>query len=122
MAAESGSSPARDAARRDIELMIEAAAKLRDDIQHHVEINRVVLDALDQVGGLGAALERVQAGRWRLTLTDSLARYELLRHRARLSLVAVGIEEGMTTSDVAEQWRISRQLAARYLRDIDRSP
>jgi hypothetical protein len=98
--------------------MIEAAAKLRDDLQGHVEINRVVLDALEQVGGLAAALERVQAGHWRLTLTDSLARYELLRRRARMSLVALGVEEGMTTSEVAEVWGISRQLAARYLRDI----
>lgn len=101
--------------------MIEAAAKLRDDLQSHVEINRAVLDALEQVGGLAAALGRVQAARSRLTLTDSLARYELLRRQARLSLVAVGVEEGMTASDVAELWGISRQLAARYLRDIERS-
>ena len=99
--------------------MMEAAEKLRDDLQGHVEINRVVLDALEQVGELAAALERVQAGRWRQTLTDSLARYELVRRRARLSLVAVGVEEGMTASDVAEVWSISRQLAARYLRDIE---
>lgn len=101
--------------------MIEAAAKLRDDLQSHMDINRVIIDALDQVGGLAAALERVQAGRWRQTLTDSLARYELLRRRARLSLVAVGVEEGMIASDVAEVWSISRQLAARYLRDIEGS-
>jgi alkylation response protein AidB-like acyl-CoA dehydrogenase len=100
-------------------LMMEAAAKLRDDIQSHGEINREVVRALGQVGALAPALERVQAGRWRLTLTDSLARYELLRHRARLSLIAVGVEEGMTVADVAEKWGISRQLAARYLRDIE---
>ena len=54
-----------------------------------------------------------------MALTDSLARYELLRHRARLSLIAVAVEEGMTVADIADQWRISRQLAARYLRDIE---
>jgi hypothetical protein len=100
-------------------LMMEAAAKLRDDLERHVEINREVVQALEQVGALGAALERIQAGEWRTRLTDSLARYELLRHRARLSLIAVGMEEGMTVADVAEQWSISRQLAARYLRDIE---
>ena len=116
---ESGSSAAREAARRDMALMMEAAAKLRDDIHAHVEVNRKVVEALEQVGALGAALERVQAGRARMTLTDSLAHYELLRHRARLSLMAVGVEEGMTVADVAEHWEISRQLAARYLRDIE---
>jgi hypothetical protein len=121
MAGEPEPGSAREVARKDMELMIEAATKLRDDLDGHVSINQEILDGLGRVGELGTALERVKAAQWRLSLTDSLSRYELIRHRARLSLIAVGIEEGMTVSDVAEHWGISRQLAGRYLRDIKES-
>jgi len=52
-------------------------------------------------------------------LSDSIRNFERLRHRARLRLIGVGLAQGMTVQDVSAEWGVSRQLAARYLRELE---
>jgi hypothetical protein len=53
----------------------------------------------------------------RHSLTGSIEQLESARHQSRLSLVAVGLREGMTIGDFGRIWGISRQLASRYARE-----
>ena len=56
-------------------------------------------------------------GAARRTVTDAVAEFECARHRFRLALVAVGVDNGMSGADIGAALAFSRQLASRYLQE-----
>jgi hypothetical protein len=109
----------RAKAERDLERMLESEIALLDDLEHHVVVTRQILEGVRRRDDLDEVLARARSGEWRRRLTDSLTAFERNRHRARLRLIALGTEKGMTLTEVQEHWAITRQLAQRALRDID---
>ena len=93
----------------------------RKEVAHVAGLARLELteDELDlYTEQLATVLERAGSRTWRPRLTESLTAYERLRHRARLGLIALGVEQGMTVTDVQRHWAITKQLANRALRQI----
>jgi hypothetical protein len=108
----------RARAEQDMERMLAAALTLLVDLEHHVAVNRDILEGMRRHENLGEVLDRSGSGALRRRLTESLTAYERSRHRARLRLIALGIEEGMTLAEIQDRWAITRQLAQRAMRDI----
>ena len=44
-------------------------------------------------------------------------RFEAARHRVRLLLVAIEVDEGRSIGEVARSWGVSRQLASRWVQE-----
>lgn len=75
------------------------------------------------------AMETVQAGlvmelmvptvggTVRRTLSDAMSDFESARHRVRVALVAVALDNGMTSAETGEAFCFSRQLASRYVKE-----
>lgn len=56
-------------------------------------------------------------GTARRTMSDAMSEFEATRHRFRLALVAVAIDNGMSAAQIGEAFAFSRQLASRYLKE-----
>ncbi len=110
---------ARERAVLDMERMLEAATILREDLDGHVAVCQEVLDGIRREVGLEAVLDEINSRAWRPRMTDALTAYARLRHRARLRLIALGVAEGMTVTDVERSWSITKQLANRSIREAD---
>lgn len=98
---------------------LEAARRLREDLETHETISRQIMEAVAEGRPLAAELRLQNAAEWRPALSDSIRSFERCRHQARLALIAVGLSEGMGAAEVGELWGITRQLVSRYLREID---
>lgn len=68
--------------------------------------------ALDQI------LDTVQSAERRVRMTEILAEFDACRHRLRISITAAGLEEGMSIGDVGRAFGVSRQLAARFAKEV----
>jgi len=109
---------ARARAVAEMEQLLEATTTLRRNLEGHEAVCRTILDGVRDGEQLATVLERAGSRTWRPRLTESLTAYERLRHRARLGLIALGVEQGMTVTDVQRHWAITKQLANRALRQI----
>ncbi|HEY5108491.1 MAG TPA: hypothetical protein VII96_02670 [Acidimicrobiales bacterium] len=62
-------------------------------------------------------------GSARRSMSDALSEFESARHRFRMALVAVALDNGMTAVQIGQAFAFSRQLASRYLKEArDRWP
>jgi hypothetical protein len=83
----------------------------------------------DDVAGYEGGIATVQAGlvmqilapaiggTVRQNVNDGVAGFEAARHRFRLALVAVALDNGMSAVQIGEAFGFSRQLASRYLKE-----
>jgi transposase-like protein len=53
-----------------------------------------------------------------VAMTDLLAEFDECRHRLRISITAAGLEEGMSIGDIGRAFGVSRQLAARFAKEV----
>jgi len=110
--------PLHDAAVAGLEVLIESTVALRRQLDAHEAVcRRVLADVHDQVP-MGCALPAARADTWRSGLTDAIKCFEGTRHRARLALVAMSIDEGSTIAEIARTWGVSRQLASRWVGEL----
>ena len=90
---------------------------------------KALLDKLDQsmrraVGQLerGASANKVVSATGlpdrRAALNDSAARMRLARYECQRAMFRLAIAEGISKSDIARQWRVSRQLVSRTAREL----
>ena len=97
-------------ARRD------AALLLRDILDADVALYDAGRAAVDD----GRAMEILippAAGKVRQAVSDAISEFEAARHRFRLALVALAVDNGMTARQIGEAFAFSRQLAGRYLKE-----
>ncbi|MGA2803257.1 MAG: hypothetical protein ABSF89_02530 [Acidimicrobiales bacterium] len=88
-------------------------------------LNDVTREALRRTRKVGSMLERGSSARgaisalvtadFRQRMSDCLSEYEDARRQVRVDLALLGRAEGMSVTELARQWGISRQLVARYL-------
>ena len=57
------------------------------------------------------------AGQIRQAMSDAVTAFEAARHRFRLALVAVAVDNGLTARQIGDAFGFSRQLASRYLKE-----
>ena len=68
----------------------------------------------------GAAVEFMVpgvAGAARRNVSEVMSEFESARHRFRLAMVAVSLDNGMTAAQIGQAFAFSRQLASRYLKE-----
>ena len=106
------------------ELEVAEAMTARRDAA--VNLQTVLADDIAQYEGGMAAIQAGLAkdilvptvgGTIRRSVSDAMSELESARHRFRLALVAVAIDNGMTAGQVGEAFGFSRQLASRYLKE-----
>lgn len=97
-------------ARRDAAVRL--ATVLADDLSTYDGVMVGVLD-----GRATDILDPDVGGVIRRTVSDAMAQFEAARHRFRLALVAVAVDNGMTAAQIGEAFTFSRQLASRYLQE-----
>jgi hypothetical protein len=107
----------REAAIREVSRLLESAAELRATVRSTEMLYRKMLKSLEQGTRISAALNDVHAGSARLALTETLESFENIRHQSRLTLIAAGLNEGMSIGELGRSWRFSRQLASRYAKE-----
>jgi hypothetical protein len=98
------------AARRDAAVRLQQV--LADDVAAYEGGVKVV-----QQGGALDFLVPAVGGNLRRSVSDAMADFEAARHRFRLALVAVAVDNGMTGAQIGEAFAFSRQLASRYLKE-----
>jgi hypothetical protein len=112
----------RDEAKEDLERLIVAVDELEERLEATKKVYQASLDSLKADQPLGDTLRSVGAAGARQAMTDALDRFEQLRHNSRLSMIATGLDEGMTINGLSKVWGISRQLASRLVKEVrDRS-
>jgi len=107
----------RRAAADGIEELIGATSVLRSELNVHEDTCRKVVDEVRVDHEITGVLPEVRADSWRAAVTDAIRGFEAARHRVRLLLVAIEIEEGRSIGDVARSWGVSRQLASRWVQE-----
>lgn len=104
----------RKGARRETELLLESAQRLRATLEETEETYRQVLRRLDEGGGATETVLALGADAARSQLTDAVKDFEHRRHRARVAMIAVQLQEGESIGAIGRSWGFSRQLASVY--------
>ncbi len=108
----------RDTALDEIDDLLESARRLRADLRLKETAYRQTARRIERGSPLEEVMEASGAHSARQELTDALAEFERHRHRTRLALTAAALEEGMSIGQIGRAWGFSRQLAARYAREV----
>ena len=109
--------PLTDLAATGLEELIESTVELRRQLITHETLCRRVLADVRDHAAVGCTLSAVRVDRWRSAVTESIREFETVRHRTRLVLVAMSLDEGMSIAEIARSWGVSRQLASRWVRE-----
>ena len=104
-------------AAADLEELIESTVALRHRLVTHEVVCRRILAEVQHDTAIGCVLPAVRADRWRAAVTDAIKGFEASRHRVRLDLVGMSLDEGMTIAEIARSWGVSRQLASRWVHE-----
>jgi hypothetical protein len=107
----------RGSAADGIEELIGATSVLRSELNAHEVTCRKVLDEVRVDHEITGVLPEVHADTWRSAVTDAIRGFEAARHRVRVLLVAIEVEEGRSIGEVARSWGVSRQLASRWVQE-----
>jgi len=108
----------RESAVEEIGQLLESAKVLRADLRVKEAAYRRVSRMLEKGEPIDEVLEDSGARTARQELTDAMTDFERHRHSTRLSLTAAALEEGMSIGQIGRAWGFSRQLAARYAREV----
>jgi hypothetical protein len=99
----------------DLDALIQATVHTRRDLRTYqtaAEQNRRYLAA----GGAASDMtKQFDGATLRATFSDSVSNLEGVRTRARRSVWRLQVAEGMTISEIARAWGLSRQLVSRSL-------
>ena len=97
-------------ARRD------SALRLRDALEFDVAGFEDGITAVREGRALDI-LEATYAGEIRQRMSDALLDFEAARHRFRLAMVALAMDDGRSARQIGDAFKFSRQLASRYLKE-----
>ena len=105
-------------ARNDVEDLIKALGELRLTIRSAETSSKRALKLLEGEIDMRSALEAIQPAEVRALANESLNAVERARHSVRLSIFALGIEQGLSIGELGRAWGFSRQLATRYAKEV----
>jgi len=105
-----------------LEELIGVTSVLRSELNAHEVICRKLLGEVRVDHEITGVLPEIHAETWRSAVTDAIRNFEAARHRVRLLLVAIEVEEGGSIGDVAKSWGVSRQLASRWVQESGTIP
>jgi hypothetical protein len=97
--------------------LIGVTSMLRSELIDHEVICRKLLGDVPVDHEIAGVLQEIHAETWRSAVTDAIRGFEAARHRVRLLLVAIEVEEGGSIGKVARSGGGSRQLASRWVQE-----
>ncbi len=86
---------------------------LRERIDAWEATSRGIEVGLGHGSTIAECLESQRSAKRRRETTDAFGEFERLRHDARLAMINLAVSEGMSKSDIARAWGISRQWAGK---------
>src|ERR1700722_11800410 len=105
----------RTKAIEDLDRLLVAVDELTKELVAAKRLYRKAGQSLRAGDKVATALAKAQAGEVRESVIISLDEFERCRHASRMSLIAAGLEDGMTISSLSKAWGVSRQLISRYV-------
>ena len=106
------------AAIQSVEQVLTSLAELRKAIREAETSTRRALRAYQKSTDIREALEAIQPSVARTTVNEALDEVERARHEARRATFALGLQQGMSIGELGRAWGFSRQLAARYAKEV----
>jgi len=103
---------------RDVRRLMDCGQELRALILESRKGFTKGLKLLETGIPLDQALTELNTAQRRLKMTDMLSEFDECRHRVRVSITAAGLEEGMSIGDIGRAFGVSRQLAARFAKEV----
>jgi hypothetical protein len=100
-----------------MEELIEADEEVRCRLVASERVLRRGIARLESGEEIASALEATQAAERRQEVNEALEALQLARHDLRVAVLAAGLEEGMSLSEVARGFGISRQLVQRLAKE-----
>ena len=94
-----------------------ASDDLRRELHANERATDVPIEGLDHGVPLEQLLDMINSERMRPQLTASLQGYERKRRAARLRVIALALEQGLSVEDIQKRWAITRSLAVRNIRE-----
>ena len=93
------------------------SSALRESLQRYETMLEHVGREVENGVPLHEVMTKIGVATNRLNLLQRLTRFEDARHRMRVACFRLSHAEGLTISDIARLWGISRQLAARFIKE-----
>jgi len=113
-------SKAREEIPEQLRELADCAENLRKALLRYRKANIVLAELLADGTPTIEALERARASQLRPELTDALDEFSGSRHKARLTLLALAVEEGASMAEAGRSFSVSRQLASRLIAERQR--
>ncbi len=107
----------RDGVIRAMERLLEADKEVRQQLQAAERVLRRGIRGIEEGEPIARALRTTKAGERRQNVNDALENLQIARHDLRTAVIAAGLEEGMSLSEVARAFGISRQLVQRHAKE-----
>jgi hypothetical protein len=108
----------RNQAVLDLERLVAAVDELQGGLKAAKAHYQKALRSLRRGDPVQSALAVGASASTRETTTAMLEQFERDRLASRMSLIAAGVDEGMSINTVSKAWGISRQLASRYVNRV----
>jgi hypothetical protein len=100
-----------------IEDLLESLVELRKSTRATEATVRRGLKLVVSGADVATALRAVSPADTRQSINDALKAVEEARHRMRLHIFEIGIQEGLSIGELGRMFGFSRQLAARYAKE-----
>jgi histone H3/H4 len=107
----------RDRAIQSTQHLLEALGDLRIATRATETSIRRALKKTERGGDVSEALVALTPSGLRQSMNVALEAVEKARHEARLTVFAMGLEQGMSIGELGRMFGFSRQLAARYAKE-----
>ena len=107
----------RDGVIRAMERLVEANQAVRRQLLVGERVLKRGIARLESGEDIASAHAAPRAAERRQDTNDALTALQLARHDLRIAVLAAGLEEGMSLSEVARGFGISRQLVQRLAKD-----
>jgi hypothetical protein len=98
--------------------LIEANREVRRTMQANERVLQRTLRSLEAGHGIAGTFARVPTVPARQASNDAERALLRARHQLRLAVFDAGLAEGMSIAELARCWGFSRQLGARYVKEI----
>lgn len=93
--------------------LLESLAALDDVLERYDKVTREVIAEVERGTPLVTALHVLGGSVVRPEVTAALDSFEAARHRVRVAMFGLGLEQGASISEIGRSLGISRQLASR---------
>lgn len=110
---------------REGKRLVDSTEELRDILRRYRGVTTTMITRVENGTLMFDAIQQAYGSIVRPELTDALEEFEAARHRARLAMFRLGIEQGSSISEIGRALGISRQLASRLAaeaRGVSRAP